>query len=58
VIGIGEDTGDRSVFTERDNRFEANTYMDVEGRRYLWGGRALSAAGWRNAGQDVDGIWR
>lgn len=58
AVGIGEDTGDRSVFTERNNRFESNTYVNMDGRRYLWSGRALDAAGWRNAGQDVDGTWR
>jgi len=57
-IGIVEDFGDDGVFTERGNRFESNTYVDVRGRRYVWDGRTLDADGWMDAGQDLDGGWR
>jgi parallel beta-helix repeat protein len=57
-IGVVEDVGDRAVFTERNNRFEANTYVDTDGHRYYWRGRKLDAEGWVEAGQDIEGEWR
>jgi parallel beta-helix repeat protein len=56
--GIVEDIGDSSVFTERENRFESNTYLDTEGNRYTWLGHRMDASGWQSEGQDVDGTWR
>lgn len=57
-IGVVEDVGDRAVFTDRNNRFESNTYVDTDGHRYYWRGRTLDAAGWMEAGQDIEGEWR
>jgi parallel beta-helix repeat protein len=56
--GIVEDNGDRDVFETRNNRFEANTYVNVTGRRYMWDDRTLDASGWQDAGQDLEGTWR
>ena len=57
-VGIVEDVGDDAVFTDGANRFEANTYIDVDGRNYRWDDRRLDRNGWMEAGQDVDGTWR
>lgn len=56
-VGIVEDVGDHDVFTERDNRFEGNTYVGEDGRAYRWGNRALSRSAWIGHGQDIDGVW-
>jgi parallel beta-helix repeat protein len=56
--GVVEDNGDRDVFESRNNRFEANTYVNVTGRRYMWDDRTLDASGWQEAGQDLEGTWR
>jgi len=56
--GVVEDVGDPTVFTDRGNRFESNTYVDMKGKQYSWGGKNLSPAGWRAIGQDVEGTWR
>ena len=53
--GIVEDTGDRRVFTEWNNRFDRNTYLDLGGRRFAWRGRSLDFAGWQAEGLDLDG---
>jgi parallel beta-helix repeat protein len=57
-IGIAEDFGDDGVFSERGNRFESNTYLDISGRRYFWDGRKLDRSGWVDEGQDLNGQWR
>jgi parallel beta-helix repeat protein len=44
--GLVEDIGDETVFTERGNRFESNTYVDMAGNQYSWGGKNLDPAGW------------
>jgi parallel beta-helix repeat protein len=56
-VGVVEDTGDRAVFTERNNRFASNTYLGPTGDQYFWDGRKLDRTGWQAAGQDVDGTW-
>jgi parallel beta-helix repeat protein len=56
-VGVVEDTGDRSVFTERNNRFASNTYIGPTGNQYFWDGQKLDRAGWQAAGQDVEGTW-
>jgi parallel beta-helix repeat protein len=55
--GIVEDVGNPSVFTDRENRFESNTYVDTEGRRYAWLGREIDASAWQEQGQDLEGTW-
>ena len=57
VVGIATDNGDDDVFTERNNRFEANTYIGVRGRAYRWMSRSLPRQLWVERGNDVDGIW-
>jgi hypothetical protein len=56
-MGVVEDVGDPSVFTDRDNRFDFNTYLPGVGRSYRWDGTQLFRSGWVDAGQDVDGTW-
>jgi parallel beta-helix repeat protein len=56
-VGIVTDTGDRSVFTDRNNRFDFNTYQGADGRIYSWNGSILDRFGWIDAGQDVNGTW-
>lgn len=56
-IGVVEDTGDDGVFTDRNIRFDRNTYVDVKGARYEWGGGRLDSGGWVDAGQDPNGQW-
>jgi parallel beta-helix repeat protein len=58
LTGIVEDVGDFAVFTDRENRFESNTYIDTVGRRYTWMGRKLDAVAWQEEGQDLEGTWR
>jgi parallel beta-helix repeat protein len=54
--GMGQDIGDPSYFTTRNNRWARNTYyLGPDGKYFAWQGRTLSPAEWRNAGQDVDG---
>jgi parallel beta-helix repeat protein len=56
--GVVEDVGDPSVFVNRENRFETNTYIDMADKQYSWAGKNLDPGGWRSSGQDVDGTWR
>jgi len=58
LVGIVEDVGDESVFRDRDNRFEANTYIGRTGFNYVWNGRRMDKTDWVAAGQDTEGIWR
>jgi parallel beta-helix repeat protein len=55
--GIAENVGDQSVFTNRNNRFEHNTYdLGVNAGYFAWAGSfQLSVASWRSHGQDLAG---
>jgi parallel beta-helix repeat protein len=55
--GVVEDTGGDDVFTERDISFGGNTYNDVTGPRFAWGGRTLDQRGWLAIGQGVGSVW-
>jgi parallel beta-helix repeat protein len=57
-MGLATDTGDKTVFTDRGNWFDRNTYEGATGRSYSWRGKTLDRDGWIAAGQDVNGIWR
>jgi hypothetical protein len=57
-VGIAEDVGDESVFHDRNNRFESNTYVEAAGYRYFWENRRMKRAGWVASGQDIEGTWR
>jgi hypothetical protein len=56
-MGVVEDVGDPSVFTDRNNRFDYNTYVSGVARSYRWDGGQMSRGGWIDAGQDVNGTW-
>jgi parallel beta-helix repeat protein len=58
LTGAAQDVGDDSVFTDRDLRFEGNTYVGVDGRAYAWMNRFLDRDQWMRFGHDVDGSWR
>jgi nitrous oxidase accessory protein NosD len=56
LTGLVQNYGDRSFFTSRGNRFEANTYyLGSESEYFIWDDRRMSEAEWRDAGQDVNG---
>jgi parallel beta-helix repeat protein len=55
--GVVEDAGTQEVFTDRNIVFEANTYLDISGRRFAWDGRSLDRRGWLALGQDVGANW-
>jgi len=58
VMGVVEDVGDVTIFTDRNIRFESNRYEGVGDRRaYAWEDRYLTWEGWVAVGQDVDGSW-
>jgi parallel beta-helix repeat protein len=57
-VGIAEDVGDESVFNDRNNRFESNTYIEAAGYRYFWENSRMKRAGWIAAGQDTLGTWK
>jgi hypothetical protein len=57
-VGLVEDAGDPSVFTDRDILFDFNTYEPTIGRSYRWGGKQLFREGWMAQGQDVNGTWK
>lgn len=57
-MGVVEDIGDPSVFTDREILFDNNTYEAGVERSYMWDGRELDRFGWMDAGQDVNGTWR
>jgi parallel beta-helix repeat protein len=53
--GLVEDVDDRSVFTDRNNRFEDNTYLKASGRAFAWDKKSLTWSQWVAAGQDENG---
>jgi parallel beta-helix repeat protein len=55
--GVVDDTGDDAVFTDRNIVFRDNTYLDLSGRRFAWGGRVLDMRGWIDAGQGEGAQW-
>lgn len=55
--GVVEDAGMGEVFSGRNIVFEANTYLDVTGRRFAWNGRSLDRRGWLATGQDAGASW-
>jgi len=57
-MGVVEDIGDPTVFTDREIVFDRNIYGAGVGRSYQWDGRQMDRYGWVDAGQDVNGTWR
>jgi hypothetical protein len=55
--GVVQDSGDSSVFTDRNIVFSSNTYVHVSGRRFAWDGRYLDRDGWLATGQDEGATW-
>ncbi|MCP4307085.1 MAG: right-handed parallel beta-helix repeat-containing protein [bacterium] len=53
--GLVEDIDDRSVFTDRNNRFEDNTYLKASGKAFAWNKQDMTWSQWVAAGQDVNG---
>ncbi|MFC5993670.1 right-handed parallel beta-helix repeat-containing protein [Pseudonocardia hispaniensis] len=59
TTGAVEDTGDRGIFTTRNNRFDANTYYlpALTGPYFSWFGEDMEWSRWRGSGSgnDVNG---
>jgi parallel beta-helix repeat protein len=56
--GLQQQVGDNSFFTDRNNRFEHNTYDLGNGSRYYrWRGKLVTKDQWIRYGNDVDGTW-
>jgi hypothetical protein len=56
--GVGQDVGDGSVFTSRNNRFANNTYRLGLGSRYFeWADGQRTEGEWRGYGLDVNGTF-
>jgi hypothetical protein len=57
--GAMQDVGDDAVFTQRNNRFQHNTYfLATNGAPFWWLHAARTAAEWRAYGQAVDGTFK
>jgi parallel beta-helix repeat protein len=55
-MGIGQDVGDTSYFTSRNNRFERNTYsVGSYSYPFAWMDAARDYSQWRSFGNDVTG---
>jgi hypothetical protein len=56
LTGLAQNYGDKSYFTDRDNRFENNSYvLGTESEYFIWDDRRMTAAEWRAAGHDTGG---
>ncbi len=56
--GIVANTGNGEVYSSWGNRFDRNTYtLSGNANYYEWGGKTLSTAKWKQAGQDPNGTW-
>jgi hypothetical protein len=57
LTGAVQDIGDTAVYTERNNRFEANTYYltSLTEAHFAWNDTDLTWAQWRELGLDEDG---
>jgi parallel beta-helix repeat protein len=54
--GLAQDVGDLSLYTDRNNRFENNTYhLGTRSLYFEWMGRAVTERDWRGFGNDSDG---
>ncbi len=53
LTGLGQDVGDNSFFTGKNNRFQNNTYTLGSNSRYFhWMNKRRSLEGWNSFGQD------
>ena len=58
VTGIVEDIGDLGVFTNRNNRFQVNSYdLASYTTPYRWMRESLTKAAWKGYGQDINGTF-
>ncbi len=52
--GVVEDVDDPSVFTDRNIRFDDNTYIGLPHEAFAWNGQDLTWEEWQDAGQDLN----
>jgi parallel beta-helix repeat protein len=58
MTGLAQDTGDTSVFTSRNNRFDRNRYLLLsDGPHFAWIDGARTESEWKSYGQDVHGTF-
>jgi len=56
--GIGQDVGDTSIFTSRNNRFDRNTYqLGSYTYPFAWMDAARNDSQWRTFGNDISGTF-
>lgn len=53
--GVVQDVDDPTVFSDRNLRFEANTYVGPQDESFAWNNDDISWREWQAAGQDVSG---
>ncbi|MFO0882017.1 MAG: right-handed parallel beta-helix repeat-containing protein [Candidatus Saccharimonadales bacterium] len=60
ATGLVQNVSDNSYFTSKGNRFYDNTYyLDSQtAKRFAWNNTYNTAAAWRAAGQDVNGVFK
>ncbi len=56
-MGLVQDDGDLSVFSDPTITYAANTYRRCSGTPFLWNDELVSAAAWRELGHDVNGVF-
>jgi parallel beta-helix repeat protein len=54
--GVVQDVSDSSVFTDRNIRFDNNTYYGATHDAFAWGNRSISWNEWNAAGMDTNGV--
>ena len=56
--GVGQNTGEKQVYTSWNNRFVHNTYYLGPATTYFtWNELNVSSAQWRSYGQDTTALW-
>ena len=53
--GVVQDVDDPSIFSDRNLRFDSNTYSGPEDKAFAWNNDDISWREWRAAGQDQNG---
>ena len=53
--GVVQDVDDPSIFTDRNLRFEGNTYSGPQDEAFAWSNNDISWREWQAAGQDQSG---
>ncbi len=57
-MGLVQDDGDLSVFSDPTITYSANRYSHCAGTPFTWNDEFLTAAEWRALGHDVDGVFQ